>query len=81
MPKAPGVSVAAEKMAEEIMTVKDSVKTKLEAIGLKIKVAADKRRRVKVFNVGDDVMVFLRKERFPVGTYSKLQPGSMAHSK
>ena len=74
MPKAPGVSVAAEKMAEEIMTVKDSVKTKLEAIGLKIKVAADKRRRVKVFNVGDDVMVFLRKERFPVGTYNKLQP-------
>jgi len=39
--------------------VKDSVKVKLEVIGLKNKVAADKRRRVKVFNVGDDVMVFL----------------------
>ena len=39
--------------------MKDSVKVKLEAIGLKNKVAADKRRRVKVFNVGDDVMVFL----------------------
>jgi hypothetical protein len=74
LPKAPGVSVAAEKMAEGIMTVKDSVKAKLEATGLKNKAAADKRRRVKVFNVGDDVMVFLRKERFPVGTYSKLQP-------
>ena len=73
LPKALGVSVAAEKMAEEIMTVKDFVKAKLEAIGLKNKVAADKRRRVKVFNVGDDVMVFLRKERFPVGTYNKLQ--------
>jgi len=70
LPKAPGVSVA----AEEIMTVKDSVKAKLEATGLKNKAAADKRRRVKVFNVGDDVMVFLRKERFPVGTYNKLQP-------
>ena len=73
-PKAPGFSVAAENMAEEIIAVKDFVKSKLEATGLKNKIAADKRRRVKVFNVGDEVMVFLRKERFPVGTYNKLQP-------
>jgi len=46
-------------MVEEIIVVKDYVKAKLEATRLKNKVVADKRRRVKVFNLRDDVMVFL----------------------
>ncbi|CAD5324541.1 unnamed protein product [Arabidopsis thaliana] len=68
LPKAHGVSASAETMVEEILGVKEVVKTKLETTRKKNKVPADKRRRFKVFKYGDDVMVFLRKERFPVGT-------------
>lgn len=73
LPKAPGVSTAAGNMAEEIVAVKEAVKAKLQATGQKNKVAAEKHRRAKVFSGGDDVMVFLRKERFPVGNYHKLK--------
>lgn len=74
LPKAPGVSASAEAMAKDILETKETVRARLEATGQKNKRAADKRRRLKVFKAGDDVMVFLRKERFPVGTYRKLQP-------
>lgn len=74
LPKAPGVSASAEAMAKEIVATKEAVRAKLEATEQKNKDAADKRRRLKVFKEGDEVMVFLRKERFPVSTYHKLQP-------
>ncbi|XP_040369473.1 uncharacterized protein LOC121051317 [Rosa chinensis] len=74
LPKVPGASVAAESMAKDVQFVRESIKAKLEQTNAKYKAAADKHRRVKVFREGDDVMVFLRKERFPVGTYNKLKP-------
>ncbi|XP_038695485.1 uncharacterized protein LOC119992765 [Tripterygium wilfordii] len=74
LPKISGVNTGAENMVEQADAFQAEVKQKLEAQNAKYKATADKHRCEKIFNVGDQVMVFLRKERFPIGTYSKLQP-------
>ena len=73
LPKLSGVSQAAENMAECIQAMQEEVRQKLEATNAKYKEAADKKRREKIFNVGDLALVYLRNERFPVGTYNKLK--------
>ena len=69
----PGMSQASENMTERIQAIQEEVRQKLEATNAKYKEAADKKRHEKIFNVGDLVLVYLRKERFPVGTYNKLK--------
>ena len=73
LPELPGVSQATKNMADHIQAMQEEVRQKLETTNAKYKEVANKKRREKIFNVGDLVLVYLRKERFLVGTYDKLK--------
>ena len=51
----------------------EEVREKIEKSNAKYKAIADKHRRKQWFAMGDQVLVLLQRERFPVGTYSKLK--------
>ncbi|GJX80546.1 RNA-directed DNA polymerase [Tanacetum coccineum] len=67
-------NIQANRMREEVQATHEVVRANITEANAMYKFVADKHRRKKLFQVGDEVMMFLRKERFPVGTYSKLEP-------
>ncbi|GLT83780.1 hypothetical protein SLE2022_020510 [Rubroshorea leprosula] len=74
LPRTRGISAIAKNLAEQIHGIHEEVRQKLVATNVKYKKAVDKHREESFFEEGDLVMVFLRKERFPMGTYNKLKP-------
>ncbi|WOH12617.1 hypothetical protein DCAR_0832123 [Daucus carota subsp. sativus] len=66
-------SADAEAFAEHIQQIHADVRHKISASNAKYKTQADLHRKNTEYEVGDQVMVRIRPERFPNGKYKKLQ--------
>ncbi|KAF2308864.1 hypothetical protein GH714_022183 [Hevea brasiliensis] len=60
LPKVPSLSVVAGYLTEQMQSIQEDVKKRPEKANAKYKEAADRQRRFKVFEVGDEVMVFMK---------------------
>ncbi|PKU85737.1 hypothetical protein MA16_Dca018592 [Dendrobium catenatum] len=70
LPKCKSTEAAA--YSKDYSQILNEVRQQLTSANQRYKEAADKHRRQQLFNVGDLVMVRLRRERFAPGEYSKL---------
>ncbi|XP_026450591.1 uncharacterized protein LOC113350675 [Papaver somniferum] len=70
LPKISKANVRADKMIDKDAKIHQEMKTKLEDSNENYKAIADEHRRFKAFQLGDLVMIHLRKERFPTVNHS-----------
>ena len=60
-------------LADSYLQTFQEVQQTLEQSNLKYKATVDKHRKHQVFEVGDQVMIYLRKERLSAGVHGKLR--------
>jgi hypothetical protein len=66
-------SAGAEYFSTEMQRLHDQVRRKIHDSNKKYKDRVDQKRREVQFEVGDEVLSHLTKERFPRGAYNKLK--------